>query len=174
MFALQSLMQGEVRQLLAGEELLAVGIAVPLNSGGAPEKLSPLLFSANITVIDWESSTINGLGCSFNEVRVVSATSLPSCPATVEIQEISVPNSVSERGRGGRKDTYPLSEQVLRCLFQADGNQHLSAERLHSAFKVEFERQVSVIPAPSIRTLRGQLKRFRQKSAETGNNEDAD
>lgn len=173
MLALQALMEGEVRQFLASEELIAIGIALPLQAESAPEQISALLFAARSTEIDWVRSTIRGLGCSFDEVRIVRAGKLASAIPLIQ-STITAPEPASGRGSGGRSDTYPYSAKVLAILFERDAMRHLSAEKLHGAFKAEFERQFPLaecpIPAPSVRTLRDQLKRFRQELAETGNN----
>jgi hypothetical protein len=170
--ALQALMEGEVRQMLANGELRAIGIALPFKTDSAPEEIPALLFAALNTAMDWVQSTIAGLGCSFEEVRVVRASKLANALSTAPIQAVE---SVKPKGKGGRKDTYWYSARVLQILHQAEAKRHLSAEKLHPAFKAEFERQFPLaeyhIPAPSIRKLRDQLKRFRQESAETSNNQ---
>jgi hypothetical protein len=172
MRALQALMEVEVRQFLAIGELRAIGIALPLRPESAPEEISTLLFAAHSTEIDWANSTICGLGCSFGEVRVVRATEPAS--AISPIQSI-IASELADRGSsGGRNSTYAYSAKVLAMLLQTEDKRHLSAEKLHPAFRAEFERQFPLAeyqtPPPSVRTLRDQLKRFRRESAETGNN----
>ena len=81
---------------------------------------------------------------------------------------------VGRKRGGGRPDTYQYSESVLRALYAIDGNSKLSAEKLHPAFAVEFQRQFPrdqyQSDPPTVRTFRDQIKRYRQELAETGNN----
>lgn len=192
MSALELLMQGEVRQRLADGRLRALGIAMPPGPKIYPEVISPFLFAAQHTAIDWTMSALEGLGCKFSEVRVVhvdespnnegaapsSALSLLNFPdGSVGSPTLQILSPTGVKGKGGRRDTYPYSEYVLRIIYKRQANRDLSAEKLHSTFKAEFERQFPAaeyyISAPSIRTLRDQLKRFRQDSAETGSNKSA-
>ena len=172
--ALQCLMQGEVQEFLACGKLRAIGIALPLIPSGAPDVISHLLFAADGIAIDWGKSIIQGLGCHFDAVRVIRARRLETANKAPQPQEFEASQSNYKIGKGGRKDTYAYSATVLAALHESKANRDLSAERLHPAFAVEFGRQFTAIPAPSIRTLREQLKRFRQETAETGNNQNSD
>lgn len=170
---LQRVMETEVLAKLADGELQAFGFCVhPEFSSGAVE-IPQFLFEALDTQIDWDKSTIAGLGRRFEGVKAKLASCPPSAEQLDELAECRITSLSTRNSKGGRHDTFPLSAQVLKCLFEIEVNRHLSAERLHPAFKLEFERRFSAIPGPSIRTLREQLKRFRQEPAEISSNQTA-
>lgn len=78
------------------------------------------------------------------------------------------------RKNSGRPDTYRFSSDVLSFLYLTDSNRSLSAAKLRTKFVAEFERRFPrekyQMSPPSLRTLQDQIKRFRQESAEIGNN----
>ncbi len=159
---------------LADGELQAFGFRVRPDLSEGVVEIPQFLFEALDTEIDWDKSTISGFGRRFEGVKAGLASRVATADQQGELPENHTSSPVAGKGKGGRRDTFPYAAQVLQCLFQIEGNRHLSAERLHPAFELEFERQFPAIPAPSIRTLREKLKRFRQESAETGNNQTAD
>lgn len=170
---LRRVMEMETLAQLAHGELRAFGFRVQPDLSESVVEIPQFLFEAHDTQVDWDKSTVSGLGRRFEGVKAgITSSAASPCPLG-ELPVNYIPLPMGGKSKGGRRDTFHQSAQVLRCLFQIEGNRDLSAERLHPAFKVEFERQFSAIPAPSIRTLREQLKRFRQEPAETGNNQTA-
>lgn len=158
------------REALIGGELLALGIA-----DTDPEaEIRPIpvsIFIASDLRMNDQEGVVSALGRTFRDAKLCRANAAE--PGTHSEDSNARPAaSVGNQAKPGRKDTYPLSAMVLQKLFKAATNQHLSAEKLHPAFKKVFTgmHAGSNVPAPSERTLRDHLKRFRQELAKIGDN----
>lgn len=116
--------------------------------------------------------------CKLDREPLQGGSTPPAVETTVDVSapasEISARGSTPTKRGGGRSNTYPRSKKVLRKLLSNPTLASLSAERLHPQFCDEFARMFPTsefkIPPPSVRTLRYQLKLFRQELAKTGRN----
>jgi hypothetical protein len=158
----------DLKDALVDEEAIAFGIA-DHDPNIEIRQIPSAIFTASDLRLDGERMTVEALGRTFRDVKV--------CLAPIaELQtgtggEISAPApDMWPTSKVGRKDTYPLSSMVLHRLLEDEANRQLSAERLHPEFETAFAKMHPKVPPPSMRTLRKQLQRFRQESAEIGNN----
>ncbi len=159
-----------VREALIAGELLAFGVA-DSNPEAEIRPIPVSIFIASDLRMNDQEGAVSALGRAFREVKLCRANASELCTDN-QIGETPPDASLGKAAKSGRKDTYPLSAMVLRKLFETPTNQHLSAEKLHPAFQEAFAAMHagSNVPPPSQRTLRDQLNRFRQESAETGDN----
>jgi hypothetical protein len=151
---------------IAREEILALGIRVPLNPDNRAELIPQILFQSQDKVIDWEHGEITGLGCEFRNVRICSRDKL-DLPA----QETITPAS-KKRG-GGRRSQYPEAREVLQELYaEHPAYRPLSANRLLKAFNerylAKFAPPGGSIAPVSERSLRDHLKDYRKELAGIG------
>ena len=163
------LMVADLWARLNSGELEAFGKSVaPVISDG-PVLIPPHTFEFRPPQGAGDSDEIEVAGWRYVEVTIVR-------PDSAGLDEDTLPTRpvVKAKRGGGRSDTYQYSEGVLHALYAVAGNDRLSAEKLHPAFKLAFQsqfpREHHLIDAPSVRTLRKQIGRFRKKLAQTGCN----
>ena len=131
--------------------------------------------SNDFEISGWRYEGVKVVRVRESDADAEAAPDIESGPEPIADAVTSEPIAPVGRKRGGgRPDTYQYSESVLRALYAIDGNSKLSAEKLHPAFAVEFQRQFPrdqyQSDPPTVRTFRDQIKRYRQELAETGNN----
>jgi hypothetical protein len=107
--ALRYMMESEVRHSVGNKELIALGIQTTPSLEMEPEHIPAMMFASETVQIDWEESTIEGLGRRFAEVRICQPI-----PENLEIV-VSVADRATKRG-GGRNDIYPLARIILAKL----------------------------------------------------------
>jgi hypothetical protein len=160
--AIQSLMFADLYARLANRELEAIGYQIEPNPQRELNEIPSHIFGDRPNYKDCLEDVVKSRGWHFVDVRV--------CKVSIGISELSSNDASSKRG-GGRKSTYDKSKKVLEEMYRIESNSEKSAEQLHRDFKEAFEQQFSVdkyqVFAPSERTLRDHIKRYRQELAET-------
>jgi hypothetical protein len=169
MNALEHEIKLETLDRLFTSELIALGISTSPTLDSEPCQIPPIRFRPGGCTVDWDANAIQGSGR-----RYVSVALCRSTPET-SVQPLSdhMPPGVT-KGRGGRPDTYGFAAEVLRDLHRIEANRQLSAEKLHPTFaaavEMRFPPSEYQMRPPSLRTLRNHLRRYRQDTAQTGNN----
>ncbi len=179
----ETLIKGALTDRVFSGDLLAIGVPTSdAHSDAMPHLLPPNMFRHGISGIDWNGGTVEGLGRIYHAVHICCVTGKPpvqtadrlaSTPTAAGQPDTPTAQSRLYEPRGGRPNEYAKSASVLKALYKKHPAHSLSAAKLFEAFTVEFKRQFPYsdyqIAAPSLRTLRTHLKRFRQELAETGN-----
>lgn len=111
------------------------------------------------------NDTVAASGFKYDRIRVRPASESPASATNAALPDAE---------QIGRPSTFEKAKEVLDVLWRIESNRKKSAAMLHADFKSEFQNQFPLrkyqISAPSERTLRIHLKRYRQELAESGKN----
>ena len=185
--AIKSLMYAELFSALANGTLEAWGFRTDRQPEEAPQLIPTHFFDELPNFSDCENNVIAVGQWRYERIKIRKSIGKapvpmpePAAVAVPESSSISAPETCvgdvppASKRAGGRPDTYPLSKAVLTELYARPALAVLSAQKLHPQFAEKFEQMFPradyQISPPGIRTLRDQIKLYREELAETGNN----
>lgn len=164
-YALRSLMYGELFGKLASAELEAFGFRTAPTPSDGPVRIPVHCFMSPPNLDECNEDKIVSSSWAYERVKVSFRGKF-----TVEGETAQIPSEIKKKG--GRPSTYPASRDALIEMYQCDP--HLikrPAEKLVYFFNEVYLRHVVnyglPITALTERTLRDHLNRFRKELEET-------
>jgi hypothetical protein len=158
-------MTGDIFGMIAAEDLVAWGFRTAPTVSDGPIQVPPDVFDQPLPGT-WRDDIVSASGETYERITVSRKNDIGGEPNSKSAPPIAQIEDAPIIDRGGPRDTYPLSEPVLRAL-QAENESLivLSAERLLPTFQERFRSIhpdiAKLRPPPGLRTLRKQLTRFR-------------
>ena len=167
-YALRSLMYGELFGKLASAELEAFGFRTAPTPSDGPVRIPVHCFMSPPNLDECNDDKITSSGWHYERVKI-------SPP--LETKQSDIPKKFPPDGKrgGGRPSLYPATRETLLEIYGIDPNLiKQSAEQLEIKFNKLFPRHAQDHGRQErrveSRTLRNHLKRFRQELAETSEN----
>ena len=166
----EDLMTSEIFGMLFSEKLVGWGFRTAPSPSDGPIPIPPDVFHQPLPAT-WRDDIVSASGETYERITVSPRHDLDEKLTQITSAPIHDQSAVGEiADKGGPRDTYELSRDVLAALAARDEKLiSLSAERLlpdfQSTFRSLHSEIVALRPPPALRTLRTHLKRFRAEHA---------